>query len=519
LYSCNNSQVKTIPKTIRTVDDIKTVDSSVVKPYDYRNVVSLDNIPVSEKKQKFIDLLLPEILLVKVELKLKHEKVARLIVGDTTLLSKNDKKFLNNLLKKYKSTTFTDLLCKLNTHPNSIVLAQSAVESGWGTSRFFQEANNVFGVWSFSKNDNRIKAKVDREGKSIYLKKYSSISESIRDYFLTISKGPYADFRVQREKTKDPFVLISYLEKYSELGEAYVTKLNYVIKKNDFVKFDNYRIDPKYIKKHDFDKDLTEENVNPKIMMKKSNEDVSSKETIINNISNINAKKKVTNSQIAVSPDFSSIKNIHKKKIAFFNFMRPHIIAENEKVLLERNFIVEMQIKLNEGHDFSIGETEKLNELLIRYRVNNRDIESKSTYNNLLLHVDVIPVELALSQAALESAWGTSSFAVEVNNYFGQWCFSEGCGVVPKKRPEGQTHEVAVFDNVSLSVRFYLQFLNSHPLFNKLRKSRFDDRIKEEEPNAYDMAGGLSAYSARGNEYIKEVRSMIVSNKSFMGVE
>ena len=61
---------------------------------------------------------------------------------------------------------------RLKTHPTSIVLAQAAIESGWGSSRFYKEANNVFGVWSYSENEPRIKAMEDREGKSVYVKKY-----------------------------------------------------------------------------------------------------------------------------------------------------------------------------------------------------------------------------------------------------------------------------------------------------------------------------------------------------------
>ena len=73
--------------------------------------------------------------------------------------------------------------------------------------------------------------------------------------------------------------------------------------------------------------------------------------------------------------------------------------------------------------------------------------------NELILRVDVIPVSLALAQAANESAWGTSRFALEGNNVFGQWCYKKGCGIVPAERRSGATHEVKSFTSVERSVQ------------------------------------------------------------------
>lgn len=259
LYSCNSNPIDTISKDIISVKDIQDIDSSLVKPYDYKSVVSLKDLPIAEKKKKFVDLILPAILVVRAELKNTQNEVKSLISKDTAQLSKGDKKFLNGLLGKYKSDSFDELLSKLNTHPNSIVLAQSAVESGWGTSRFFLEANNVFGVWSFNKNDNRIIAKGNRNGKSTYLKKYTSLSKSIQDYFLTISNGPYLELRNQRREINNPYILVSYLTKYSEMREEYINKLQHVIKRNDFTKYDNYQIDPKYLNRDNLSIQIVEE--------------------------------------------------------------------------------------------------------------------------------------------------------------------------------------------------------------------------------------------------------------------
>ena len=534
--SCNTGPIETISKSIHTVGDIESIDSSLVKPYDYTSVVSLKDLTVKEKKQKYIDMVLPAILVAKVKLQHTKNEVQDLISKDTSNLSNKQKTFLYDLLKKYKTKNFDALLMKLNTHPNSIVLAQSAIESGWGTSRFFLEANNIFGVWSFNKNDNRIKAKELRNGKATYLKKYSSLSQSMEDYFLTIGRGPYSDFRLERTKTNNPYKLVTYLLKYSELGEEYVRQLQHVIRKNDLTKYDNYQIDPKYInednlsikkieEKFEFEEEFRIEQKQDTLLSDSLKQDTisSEKKTIIQN-EHPKVQKKET-SQTATGefksdlPDFGKTINIQEKKRQFFNFMRPFITAESNIVISEREFVKEMQVKFNSEEKLSAYETKKLEEMAVRYRIKQQDISKSKAYKDLLLHVDIIPTELALTQAALESAWGTSYFARKVNNIYGQWCFTPGCGIVPKRRPADESHELAIFEDVSHSVKFYMQYLNSHPLFSKLRKARLKNRKNNIEPNAYDMAGGLSAYSARGKDYISELRSMIVSNKKTMEVE
>ena len=145
-------------------------------------------------------------------------------------------------VNQYKCREINELISKLNTHPTSIVLAQAALESGWGTSRFYREANNLFGVWSYNENESRIKAMEDREGQSVYVRKYDALPESIVSYFKTIARGPYSEFRAAREKISEVSVLISYLEVYSELREEYVKRLDQLIQYNKLEKYDSYRL-------------------------------------------------------------------------------------------------------------------------------------------------------------------------------------------------------------------------------------------------------------------------------------
>ena len=220
--------------------DIRPV-SNPVNAYVYTKAIDLSVLDVQNKKQAFINIMLPSILLAKHQLEEDRNKVLAL-EKKREPLSDEEERYLVNLKKDYKCHTSKELLLRLSSHPTSIVLAQAAIESGWGTSRFYKEANNVFGVWSYNENEPRIKAMEDREGKSIYLRKYDVLSESIISYFKTIARGPYSEFRTAREKISDVSILISYLKVYSELREEYVKKLGQLIQYNKFEKYDSYRL-------------------------------------------------------------------------------------------------------------------------------------------------------------------------------------------------------------------------------------------------------------------------------------
>ena len=118
-----------------------------------------------------------------------------------------------------------------------------------------------------------------------------------------------------------------------------------------------------------------------------------------------------------------------------------------------------------------------------------------------------------LTQAAMESAWGTSRFAREGNNLFGQWCYQPGCGIVPKRRREGQVHEVASFDVVDAAVASYLRNINSHRAYADLRAARADLRAANQPVTGNAMANHLLRYSERGLDYVEEIQSMIRVNK------
>ena len=130
----------------------------------------------------------------------------------------------------------------------------------------------------------------------------------------------------------------------------------------------------------------------------------------------------------------------------------------------------------------------------------------------LLLRVDELPNSLVLAQAAIESAWGTSRFAKKGRNFFGQWCYSKGCGLVPSARSKNASHEVKVFDSPLNSVRAYFDNLNRNAAYKSLRRLRAKARESGQALSGCRLAEGLKGYSELGAKYIAQVKRVIRTN-------
>jgi Bax protein len=127
----------------------------------------------------------------------------------------------------------------LKPHPRSITIAQAAMESAWATSRFFKEANNIFGVWSFNEDEPRIAALKKRGNKTIWVKKYSSVTASVRDYYYVMGRSvAFQEFRKLKMVTDDPLLLVKKLDRYSEKGAEYGHELTSMITFNKFYHYD-----------------------------------------------------------------------------------------------------------------------------------------------------------------------------------------------------------------------------------------------------------------------------------------
>ncbi|MEJ6517942.1 MAG: glucosaminidase domain-containing protein [Pseudomonadales bacterium] len=212
-------------------------------------------------------------------------------------------------------------------------------------------------------------------------------------------------------------------------------------------------------------------------------------------------------------PDFKSYKDVTKKKHDFFSYMLPQIQQANRQTALERKQI----LSLNTSTSLGAAERDIIKRLAKKYRVpmssTNDGQLTDLVKSQLLAKVDTLPPSLILAQSANESAWGTSRFATQANNFFGIWCFTQGCGLKPKLRDEGLHHEVAYFESVQEGVSYYVRTINSHPAYKDLRALRLKQRQKKTTVIGHDLAEGLIKYSERGDEYIKEIQAMIRYNK------
>jgi Bax protein len=207
-------------------------------------------------------------------------------------------------------------------------------------------------------------------------------------------------------------------------------------------------------------------------------------------------------------PDFSSYTDVQTRKKAFFDYLFPRVALANRRVLALRDQVEALSAKASltaEEEAFLAQQAERL-------RV-EAPIGSPESFELLSRRLDIIPPSLVLAQAANESAWGTSRFARQGNNLFGQWCFSPGCGLVPLQRTDGASHEVASFDSPYLSVRSYITNLNRHPRYQGLRVDRARLRAENRMPTGVALAPGLGAYSERGGAYIEEIVDMMQFNK------
>lgn len=191
------------------------------------------NMTVAEKKARFRALVAPAVDVVYQERYARFQNISAHIKKGT------NRDTIKALKERYEAKNNAELLMALKPPPKSIVMAQAALESAWATSRFFREGYNVFGIWSFSKNEPRMAASKKRNNKTIWVRKYASIEESVRGYYRTIAYGQaYKKFRALNMTTQKPDLLVKQLDKYSEKGAKYGKTLTTMIKYNKFYLYD-----------------------------------------------------------------------------------------------------------------------------------------------------------------------------------------------------------------------------------------------------------------------------------------
>jgi len=208
-------------------------------------------------------------------------------------------------------------------------------------------------------------------------------------------------------------------------------------------------------------------------------------------------------------PDFSQYNQVKEKKSAFFDYILPLVKHSNQLVIEDRK---QLEMLAKKVGDLSFFEQRALDGLAEDYFIDRENRNNLQVVEQLLLRVDPVPPSLALAQAAIESAWGTSRFAVQGNNLFGQWCYSKGCGLVPLRRNSGSHHEVAKFSTVSESVESYIRNINTHRAYIDLRAARASLRSAESSVSGYQLAENLLEYSELREKYVHEVQAVIRIN-------
>jgi Bax protein len=247
--SCDSDRtfrIKTETIQVTSADDIVRLKKPLVKPVLYTHVPAFGKLPSRELKSRFISTVLPAVLIARYEIAQVRKKIARL--RDRRNWTNHDSLFYREYEKRFDARDIDDLLVRMNTLPASIVLAQAAMESGWGRSRIFRKGNNAFGVWSFNKNEPRMAALVKRGNRTVYLRTYADLSRSVFNYFEIMGKAKsFEKLREVRATTDDPMLIVPHLKNYSERRTVYTKQLTALILKNNLTVYDRFVIDPAFI--------------------------------------------------------------------------------------------------------------------------------------------------------------------------------------------------------------------------------------------------------------------------------
>ena len=200
--------------------------------------------------------------------------------------------------------------------------------------------------------------------------------------------------------------------------------------------------------------------------------------------------------------DLDNLQSVKLKKETFIKIVLPLIVAENEKILDDRE-----KLKILVEKKFTTdSEKQWLRQKLLEYKVKRGDLEE------LLFRMDMIPVSIALAQAAKESGWGTSRFALEGNAIFGQWTW-DGQGIAPLKRDGDKNHKILKFPILRASVKAYKNNLNTHKSYLKFREKRKVLRDKNKGITGLALTSTLKNYAQTGSEYTKILNQIITQNR------
>jgi|TARA_B110000438_G_scaffold280490_1_gene305830 Bax protein len=220
------------------------------------------------------------------------------------------------------------------------------------------------------------------------------------------------------------------------------------------------------------------------------------------NLENVRKTKLVKPISLSLLPvEMKKIESSKKRKNLFIQIILPLILDENNRIKLDRKKLFSI---LNKSNNSEL-EKQWLNEKFKQYGVFNKDLST------LKIRLDEIPVSLAISQAAKETGWGTSRFALEGNALFGQWTWSED-GMKPAAADNNTTHKVMKFNILKASIRAYQRNLNTHSGYKQFRMARAVLRDNGRELNSLILVNYLGNYAETGSQYIATLKKIIQQN-------
>jgi Bax protein len=271
------------------------------------------------------------------------------------------------------------------------------------------------------------------------------------------------------------------------------------------------------IKKPDNKKEAKKLKKKPKLEVKRKNVDEVilpnlnlKTETVLNLFKDVEYDLGKVRTQKLVKPiyftqfprDLDALQSTKLKKETFIKIVLPLIVAENERILADREKLLTVSKK-----KFTTDlEKQWLRQKLLEYKVKKGDLKE------LVARMDIIPTSIALAQAAKESGWGTSRFALEGNAIFGQWTWS-GQGIAPLDRESNQNHKILKFPILRASVKAYQNNLNTHKSYLKFRQKRLALRDKNKKIKGLELTETLNNYAQTGSEYTKILNQIIKQNR------
>ena len=220
-------------------------------------------------------------------------------------------------------------------------------------------------------------------------------------------------------------------------------------------------------------------------------------------LENVRETKLVKPIRLSLLPEeMKKIENTKKRKTLFIQIVLPLILEENTKIKIDR---IKLFNILNKNNNTK-KEKAWLKSKFKQYGVVNNDLST------LKVRMDVVPTSLAIAQAAKETGWGTSRFALEGNALFGQWTWG-GEGIKPSGAESDSTHKVMKFKIIKSSVKAYLRNLNTHSSYRNFRMARAELRDEKSKLNSLILANHLDKYAETGKEYVKILKQIIKQNQ------